>query len=94
MTTEAVKIMKKLKDKRVEYEVIASSYSSVNFNDIVNRIIAEVLGPERYGRAQAEVQRLKDQMSQTQVSTVEEISQLKVEAASKEAEAQRKYEEL
>ncbi|MFQ6653454.1 hypothetical protein Gotur_024854 [Gossypium turneri] len=50
MTTEAVEIMEKLKDKRVEYEAIASSDSSVNLDDIDNRIITEVLGPKRYGR--------------------------------------------
>ncbi|MFQ6668744.1 hypothetical protein Gotur_034282 [Gossypium turneri] len=33
----------KLKDKRAEYEVIASSDSSVNLDDIDNRIITEVL---------------------------------------------------
>ncbi|MFQ6633931.1 hypothetical protein Gotur_011704 [Gossypium turneri] len=38
-----------LKDKREEYEAIASSDSSVNLDDIDNRIITEVLGPERYG---------------------------------------------
>ncbi|KHG14349.1 Vacuolar fusion CCZ1 [Gossypium arboreum] len=80
----------KLKDKRAEYEVIASSDSSVNLNDIDNRIITKILGPERYDRvrfqgyfvnptqyfrsssqqympsrnqAQAEVQRLRDQMA-------------------------------
>ncbi|MFQ6620996.1 hypothetical protein Gotur_002853, partial [Gossypium turneri] len=36
MTIEAVKIIKKLKDKRAEYEVIASSDSSVNLDDIDN----------------------------------------------------------
>ncbi|MFQ6671001.1 hypothetical protein Gotur_035683 [Gossypium turneri] len=40
-------------------------------------------------QAQAKVQRLKDQMAQMQASTVEKIAQLKVEATSKEAEAQR-----
>ncbi|KHG17905.1 Glucose-6-phosphate isomerase [Gossypium arboreum] len=40
----------KLKDKRAEYEAIASSDSSINLDDIDNRIITEVLGPERYGR--------------------------------------------
>ncbi|KAK5811839.1 hypothetical protein PVK06_027212 [Gossypium arboreum] len=78
--------------------------------NIDNRIITEVLGPERYGRvrfqgfgvtptqyfgsgsqqympsgsqAQAEVQRLRDQIAQMQANTVEQI-----------AEVQRKYEEL
>ncbi|MFQ6643439.1 hypothetical protein Gotur_018481, partial [Gossypium turneri] len=93
MTSEAAEIMK-LKDKKAEYEVIASSDSSVNVDDIDNQIITEVLGPERYGQAQAEVQRLRDQMTQMQASTVEQITQLKVEAAWREAEVQRKYEEL
>ncbi|KAH1097244.1 hypothetical protein J1N35_014165 [Gossypium stocksii] len=44
------KLKKKLKDKRAEYEAIASSDSSVNLEDIDNRIITEILGPERYGR--------------------------------------------
>ncbi|MFQ6666289.1 hypothetical protein Gotur_032697 [Gossypium turneri] len=47
MTTEATEIMEKLKDKRAEYEAIASSDSSVNLDDIDKRIIAEVLGPKR-----------------------------------------------
>ncbi|PPS02085.1 hypothetical protein GOBAR_AA18576 [Gossypium barbadense] len=121
MTSKAREIMEKLKDKNAEYEEVASSDSSVNLDDIGNRIITEVLGPKRYGRvrfqgsgvnptqyfrsssqqympsgsqAQAEVLRLKDQMAQMQASTVEQIAQLKVEAASREAEVQRKYEEL
>ncbi|KAK5802763.1 hypothetical protein PVK06_030383 [Gossypium arboreum] len=100
----------KLKEKKAEYEAIASSDSSVNLENIDNRIITEVLGPERYGRvrfqgsgvtptqyfgsgsqqymlsgsqAQAEVQRLRDQIAQMQANTVEQI-----------AEVQRKYEEL
>ncbi|MFQ6621982.1 hypothetical protein Gotur_002173, partial [Gossypium turneri] len=36
----------KLKDKRAEYEPIASSDSSVNLDDIDNQIITKVLGPE------------------------------------------------
>ncbi|PPS01727.1 hypothetical protein GOBAR_AA18937 [Gossypium barbadense] len=49
MTSEAAEIMEKLKDKKAEYEATASTDSSVNFEDIDNRIINEVLGPERYG---------------------------------------------
>ncbi|KAK5839045.1 hypothetical protein PVK06_007801 [Gossypium arboreum] len=121
ITYEAAEIMKKLKDKKVEYEAIPSSDSSVNLDDINNRIITEVLGAERYGRVQfqgsfvnpvqyfgsssqpympsgsqgqAEIQRLRDQMAQMQASTVEQIVQLKTELASREAEVQRKYEEL
>ncbi|PPS08749.1 hypothetical protein GOBAR_AA11885 [Gossypium barbadense] len=127
MTSEAAEIMK-LKDKKAEYEAAASTDSSVNFEDIDNRIINEVLGPERYGRvrfqgsgvnttqyfgstsyqympsgsqSQAEVQRLKDQIVQIQASTDEQISQLRAEAAVREAEAvareaeqNRKYNEL
>ncbi|MFQ6659053.1 hypothetical protein Gotur_028086 [Gossypium turneri] len=42
--------MEKLKDKRVEYEAMASSDSFVNLDDIDNRVIIEVSSPERYGR--------------------------------------------
>ncbi|KHG29585.1 Adenosylhomocysteinase [Gossypium arboreum] len=85
MTSEAGGIMEKLKEKKVEYEAIASTDSSVNLENIDNRIITEVLCPERYDRSQAqvEVQRLRDQIAQMQVNTVEQI-----------AEVQRKYEEL
>ncbi|MFQ6659052.1 hypothetical protein Gotur_028086, partial [Gossypium turneri] len=86
--------MEKLKDKRVEYEAMASSDSFVNLDDIDNRVIIEVSSPERYGRAQVEVQRLRDQMAQMQVSIVEQIVQLKAETASREAEAKIKYDEL
>ncbi|KAH1107410.1 hypothetical protein J1N35_011178 [Gossypium stocksii] len=90
--------LEKLKDKKAEYEAIASSDSSINLDDINNQIIIEVLGPKRYGQvrfqryfvnstqyfrsnsqqytpsgsqAQAEVQMLRDQMAQIQLSTVE-----------------------
>ncbi|PPR97523.1 hypothetical protein GOBAR_AA23143 [Gossypium barbadense] len=121
MTTEVAEIMEKLKDKKAEYEVIALSDSSINLDDIDNRIVTEVLGPKMYGRiqfqgsfvkitqhfgsnsqqymtstnqGQAKVQRLIDHMAQMQVSTVEKIAQLKAEEASREADAQRKYDEL
>ncbi|KAK5824343.1 Heat shock SSC1, mitochondrial [Gossypium arboreum] len=45
-------------------------------------------------QAQAEVQRLRDQITQIQVSTVEQITQLRAEAATREAEQSRKYDEL
>ncbi|KAG8498510.1 hypothetical protein CXB51_004922 [Gossypium anomalum] len=88
MTSEAAEIMDKLKDKKAEYEATASTDSSVNFEDIDNRIINEVLGPE--SQSQAEVQRLKDQIVQIQN---EKISQLRVEAAAREAEAAAREEE-
>ncbi|PPS14003.1 hypothetical protein GOBAR_AA06590 [Gossypium barbadense] len=50
MTSEAGEIMEKLKEKKAKYEAIASTDSSVNLENIDNRIITEVLGPERYGR--------------------------------------------
>ncbi|KAH1130736.1 hypothetical protein J1N35_002114 [Gossypium stocksii] len=50
MTSEAGEIMERLKEKKVEYEAVASIDSSVNHEDIDNKIITEVLGPERYGR--------------------------------------------
>ncbi|PPS20456.1 hypothetical protein GOBAR_AA00108 [Gossypium barbadense] len=128
MISEATEIMEKLKDKKAEYEATTSTDNSVNFEDIDNKIINEVLGPKRYGRvrfqgsgvnptqyfgstshqympsgsqSQAKVQRLKDQIVQIQASTDEQISQLRVEAAAREAEAaareveqKRKYNEL
>ncbi|PPR86403.1 hypothetical protein GOBAR_AA34283 [Gossypium barbadense] len=50
MTSKTGEIMEKLKEKKAEYEAIASTDSSVNLEDIYNRIIIEVLDPERYGR--------------------------------------------
>ncbi|KAG8485982.1 hypothetical protein CXB51_019310 [Gossypium anomalum] len=81
MTSEAGEIMEKLKEKKAEYEAIALTDSSVNLENIDNRIITEVLGPE--SQAQAKVQMLRDQIAQMQANTVEQI-----------AEVQRKYEEL
>ncbi|MFQ6641475.1 hypothetical protein Gotur_015952 [Gossypium turneri] len=92
MAPEATEIMDKLKDKKAEYKAIASSDSSVHIDDIDNRIITKVMGPE--SQAQAEVQRLRDQMAQMQATTVEQITQLKAEVAAREAKVQRKYKEL
>ncbi|KAL1091739.1 hypothetical protein V6Z11_D07G178000 [Gossypium hirsutum] len=41
------KVEEKLKDKKAKYEAIASSDSFVHLDDINNRIITEVLDPER-----------------------------------------------
>ncbi|MFQ6631246.1 hypothetical protein Gotur_008820 [Gossypium turneri] len=83
MTSQAIEIMEKLKDKKVEYEAVASSDSSVNVDDIDNQIITEVLGPEssqQYmpsgSQSQAEVQQLRCQVAQTQSS----FDQLKAES--------------
>ncbi|MFQ6635404.1 hypothetical protein Gotur_012011 [Gossypium turneri] len=101
MTPEAAEIMEKLKDKKAEYDAMPSSDSFVNVDDIDNRIITEVLGPESLqqympsgSQAQAEVQRLRDQMAQMQANTVEQITQLKAVPASREADQRRKYDEL
>ncbi|KAH1063268.1 hypothetical protein J1N35_028255 [Gossypium stocksii] len=40
----------KLKEKKAEYEAVASTDSSVNHEDVDNKIITKVLGPERYGQ--------------------------------------------
>ncbi|PPS08603.1 hypothetical protein GOBAR_AA12040 [Gossypium barbadense] len=87
MTSEAGEIMEKLKEKKAEYEAIALSDSSVNLENIDNRIITEVLDLERYGR-----------IAQMQANTVEKIAevqrkyeelqqQLRAEAAEREAAA-------
>ncbi|KHG24154.1 Formate--tetrahydrofolate ligase [Gossypium arboreum] len=92
MTSKAGEIMEKLKEKKAEYEAIASTDSSVNLENIDNRIITEVLGPESYGR------RLRDQIAQMQANAVEQIAevqrkyeelqqQLRAEAAEREAAA-------
>ncbi|KHG29362.1 5-azacytidine-induced 1 [Gossypium arboreum] len=93
MTSEAGEITDKLKDKKAEYEAIASSNSFVNLEDMDNKIITEQYMPSG-SQAQAEVQRLRDQMAQMQASTVEQIAQHKVEAVAREAEQPRKYNEL
>ncbi|KAL4355033.1 hypothetical protein GQ457_06G023430 [Hibiscus cannabinus] len=55
ITSEAAEIMEKLREKRAEYEATASTQnSSVNANDIDNQVIAEVFGPERYGRVRGQ----------------------------------------
>ncbi|KHG24660.1 DnaJ subfamily C member 10 [Gossypium arboreum] len=103
VTSEVGEILEKLKEKKAEYEAIASTDSSVNLENIDNRIITKVLGLERYDRvrfqesgvtptqyfgsgsqqymplgsqAQAEVQRLRDQMTQMQANTVEQIAEV------------------
>ncbi|KAK5776692.1 hypothetical protein PVK06_044653 [Gossypium arboreum] len=94
MTSEAEEIMEKLKDKKAEYEAIALRDSSVNLEDIDNKIITEVLGLEsslQYmpsgSQAQAEVQRLRDQIAQMQAGIVEQIAQLRAKVVAREAEA-------
>ncbi|PPS01404.1 hypothetical protein GOBAR_AA19266 [Gossypium barbadense] len=101
MTSEAGEIMERLKEKKAEYEATASTDSSVNHEDIDNRIINEVLGPERYGRlAQmqastveqiAEVQRKYEELQQQLLA---DAAEREAAAAAREAEQSKKYDEL
>ncbi|KAG8499434.1 hypothetical protein CXB51_006008 [Gossypium anomalum] len=89
MTSEAGEIMEKLKEKKVEYEAIASTDSSVDLENIDNKIITEVLGPERYGRIAQMQANTVEQIAEVQKKYEELQQQLRVEAAAaaKEAEA-------
>ncbi|KAK5845745.1 hypothetical protein PVK06_001959 [Gossypium arboreum] len=120
MTSEAGEIMEKLKEKKTEYEAIASTDSYVNLENIDNRIITKVLGPERYSRvrfqgsgvtptqyfgsgsqqympsrsqAQAEVQRLTDQMAQIAEAAEREAAAPTREAATAAREAEARVRE-
>ncbi|KAL4313253.1 hypothetical protein GQ457_01G011320 [Hibiscus cannabinus] len=49
--SEAAEIMEKLKENRTEYGTTTSTAgSAINMNDIDNQVIAQIFGPERYGR--------------------------------------------
>ncbi|KAK5793830.1 hypothetical protein PVK06_034989 [Gossypium arboreum] len=87
MTSEAGEIMEKLKGKKAEYEAIASSDSSVNLENIDNRIITEVLGPERYGRIAQMQANTVEQIAEVQRKCEELQQQLRAEAAEREAAA-------
>ncbi|GMJ00329.1 hypothetical protein HRI_003702100 [Hibiscus trionum] len=54
ITPEAAEIMAKMKDKKIEFEATASTNGSANLDDIDNQVIADVLGPERYGRVRCQ----------------------------------------
>ncbi|MFQ6663593.1 hypothetical protein Gotur_031059 [Gossypium turneri] len=86
MTPEAAEIMEKLKDKKVEYEAIASSDSSVNLEDIDNRIITEVLGPERYVQVQRKYEELQLQLKAEAAAREAEATAREADAATREAE--------
>ncbi|MFQ6659943.1 hypothetical protein Gotur_028640, partial [Gossypium turneri] len=95
MTSEAVEIMEKLKDKKVEYEAIALSDGSIHLDNIDNQIIIEVLGPERYGRMQASTDERIAQLKVEAERKYEELQlQLKAEAAAREVEQSKKYDAL
>ncbi|PPS09301.1 hypothetical protein GOBAR_AA11343 [Gossypium barbadense] len=90
MTSEAGEIMEKLKEKKAEYEAIASTDSSVNLENIDNRIITEVLGPER------KYEELQQQLRAEAVAVAREaaIAANEAEAAAMAVEQRRKYDDL
>ncbi|KHG27437.1 1d-myo-inositol 2-amino-2-deoxy-alpha-d-glucopyranoside ligase [Gossypium arboreum] len=110
MTSEAGEIMERLKEKKAEYEATASTDSSVNHEDINNRIINKVLGPERYGRVQfqgsgvtptqyfgSSSQQYMPSGSQAQAEVQrlrDHLAQMQASTVEQIAEVQRKYEEL
>ncbi|KAL1125756.1 hypothetical protein V6Z11_A13G065000 [Gossypium hirsutum] len=102
--------MEKLKENKAEYEAIASSDSSVNLENIDNRIITEVLGPERYGRVRFQgsgvtptqyfgsgSQQYMPSRSQAQAKVQrlrDQIAQMQANTVEQITKVQRKYEEL
>ncbi|KAH1073500.1 hypothetical protein J1N35_025828 [Gossypium stocksii] len=110
MTSEAGEIMEKLKENKEEYEAVASTDSSVNYEDIDNKIITEVLGPKRYGRVRfqgssvtptqyfgSSSQQYMPSESQPQVEVQrlrDQIAQMQASIVEQITEVQRKYEEL
>ncbi|KAH1131118.1 hypothetical protein J1N35_002496 [Gossypium stocksii] len=100
----------KLKEKKAEYEVIASTDTSINLKDIDNRIIIEVLGPKRYGRVrfqgsgvtltqyfESSSQQYMSSGSQPQAEVQrlrDRIAQMQASTVEQITEVQRKYEEL
>ncbi|KAK5824734.1 hypothetical protein PVK06_019517 [Gossypium arboreum] len=110
MTSEAGQIMEKLKEKKAEYEVIASIDSSVNLENIDNKIITEVLGPERNGRVRFQgsgvtptqyfgsgSQQYMPSRSQVQAEVQrlrDQRAQIQASTVEQIVEVERKYEEL
>ncbi|KAG8485751.1 hypothetical protein CXB51_019124 [Gossypium anomalum] len=95
MTPEAGEIMEKLNEKKAEYEAIASTYSSITLENIDNRIITEQYMPSG-SQAQAEVQRLRDQIAQIAEAAQREAvtAAMEVAATVMAAKQSRKYDEL
>ncbi|KHG12771.1 hypothetical protein F383_18991 [Gossypium arboreum] len=85
MTSEAGKIMEKLKDKKEKYEAIASSMIGFEFKDLV-LTQPNILDPARSNTCLRGVKlKLKFRA---------DAASLKEEAAAREAEQNRKYNEL
>ncbi|KAK5771038.1 hypothetical protein PVK06_047211 [Gossypium arboreum] len=74
----------KLKEKKAKYEAIASTDSFVNLENIDNRIITAVLGPERYGRIAQMQTSIVEQIAEVQRKYEELQQELKAEAAERE----------
>ncbi|KAK5838795.1 hypothetical protein PVK06_007533 [Gossypium arboreum] len=89
MTSEARQIMEKLKEKNAEYEAIASIDSSVNLENIDNRIITEVLDPES-----SEVKRPDSSDASEHTAREAAAAAREAEVVAMAAEQSRKYDEL
>ncbi|PPR91064.1 hypothetical protein GOBAR_AA29618 [Gossypium barbadense] len=81
MTSEVGQIMEKLKEKKAEYETIALTDSSINLENIDNRIITEVLGPER-------------KYEELQQQLIADAAARETKVVAMAAEQSRKYDEL
>ncbi|KAG8489220.1 hypothetical protein CXB51_017293 [Gossypium anomalum] len=109
ITSEAGEIMK-LKEKKAEYEATASTDSSVNLENIDNRIISIVLGPERHSRVRFQGSAVtptqyfgsgsqqympSESQAKAEVQRLrDQIAQMQANMVEQIAEIQRKYEEL
>ncbi|PPS06257.1 hypothetical protein GOBAR_AA14392 [Gossypium barbadense] len=95
MTSEAGEIMEKLKEKKAEYEVIALTDSSVNLENIDNRITTEVLGPVRkYEELQQQLRAEAAEREEAAAAREAATAAREAEAASMAIEQSRKYDEL
>ncbi|GMI70113.1 hypothetical protein HRI_000680600 [Hibiscus trionum] len=111
ITLKAAEIMEKLRGKKTEYEATASTNGSVNMEEIENQVIADVLGPERYGRVRCEGSFVtatkyfganssqympsQSQSSQAEVHRLkQQLSQFQAEVQAREAKRERKEAEI
>ncbi|KHG23094.1 hypothetical protein F383_29773 [Gossypium arboreum] len=99
MTSGVGEIMEKLKVKKAEYDAIASTDSSVNLENIDNRIITEVLGPESNTclpgvKLKLKFRELQQQLRAEAAEREAAAVAREVEAAAMTVEQSRKYDEL